>query len=453
MRWRRQDGQIATENTVVAGIVVTATVALLAMATPCVQTKIALVATCVVSDTCIELDAPCSLWLGGGGGGGGTDSSDGSGGSGGGGGVGGGGEEVQACMPGQVACERYEGETCDPGSWACWSLAQWFDDAARAVVEVGPRALCGTIGWEIAGIPGAAFGAANCSFNTQNWKAEAKRERCCLCQQAEECDGTVAQVGNVRCVLNDSDGMPSDLAESVAMIDDVTRMMNGEPYKIAKNDAVISMKEEILSALQGHAGPDDRIELIAHSQGAAVLSNAVWQLRQDGLLSDEDLARLDIVIMGPAEYRFPIGANVTMYDNVAARQFSVGDPINDAADLYRQMRLTGDGDGLVASVSSRPVSWSCGLNVVGCHDMQNYLQAHALSEKNGEKPVTSIVVNGINTERDDQLSAEQVAAGDGGWKYQGSCKCYDAARYEGGACSSNPSQISEISGGVSTPLH
>jgi hypothetical protein len=56
MRLRRQDGVVVTENAVIAGIVVAATVAVLAGTTPYFRAKLALVASCVVSDLCIEFD-------------------------------------------------------------------------------------------------------------------------------------------------------------------------------------------------------------------------------------------------------------------------------------------------------------------------------------------------------------------------------------------------------------
>jgi type VI secretion system secreted protein VgrG len=56
MRLRGQRGQVTTENTVIAGIVVTATIAVLAGATPFFRAKLTLVSSCVISDVCVESD-------------------------------------------------------------------------------------------------------------------------------------------------------------------------------------------------------------------------------------------------------------------------------------------------------------------------------------------------------------------------------------------------------------
>jgi hypothetical protein len=57
MRLRDQRGQITTENTVVAGMMVAAIIAVLTMATPWMRAKLVLVVSCVVSDVCLELNA------------------------------------------------------------------------------------------------------------------------------------------------------------------------------------------------------------------------------------------------------------------------------------------------------------------------------------------------------------------------------------------------------------
>jgi len=53
MRFRDQRGQVTTENAVVAGMMIAATVFLLTMAMPWIRARLVKVVSCVVSDVCV----------------------------------------------------------------------------------------------------------------------------------------------------------------------------------------------------------------------------------------------------------------------------------------------------------------------------------------------------------------------------------------------------------------
>jgi hypothetical protein len=244
----------------------------------------------------------------------------------------------------------------------------------------------------------------------QNCKALRKRMNC-ECGNCDECDGSVTfPIGDqIACVHNDTD-QAFDLPEALEMIDDVTRMRFGKEPKIKENDAINQMKKQISDALKGV--PDGRpIELIAHSQGALVLSNALWQLKREGKLSAADWERLDVVVMGPAESRFPPDLEqVTWYvsdgdavpglsglgQDISNSESKLGEALGmgseEAIATQRRIRLGPDN-----GYPDIPLSDCTG--VVSCHSSERYLKFHSdVSKHDGaDKPGRTIMVNGILT--------------------------------------------------------
>jgi len=132
--------------------------------------------------------------------------------------------------------------------------------------------------------------------------------------------------------------------------------------------------------------------VIGHSQGAAVVAEAVWRLSRDPRYAGQ-LDRLNVVIMGPAEWRFPPEVEVLQLVNP-------GDPVPPGADLYR---------GLAAAPGGREprtiqTPFACDrARPVTCHDFRGYLEAYGeiLDAENlgagsySQLPAQTIIVNGI----------------------------------------------------------
>ncbi|MCX6538150.1 MAG: hypothetical protein NT151_04345 [Acidobacteria bacterium] len=411
MKRSSERGQVTTQFVVLTGILVTVTIAVLAVVFLPVRLSFINIATCIISDVCKEGNetAPEGHSVS-------VDSRTG---------------DIYACE-----VRKGSGEKCSFWDSLCLRGPEKF---IQSSVAYTPRIACGLLGYVVGSaasssmggvlaLPGFAEGAALCGVNTQDWKAKQKRVWCCCCNMQNECDGTTTYKGNVICVLNDSDGFAADIDETLNVIDDISGMIKGNRPGITENDSINSMKKQILLAVSTH-GAGERIELIGHSEGAAILSNAIWQLvweqKTNGTgLTPEDLARLDVVILGPAEWRFPRDTEVTLYENSNENALR-SDPVPKLSDKYRELKLAGYSNQMSEVHPGTVQPWPCTL--FDCHDAQHYLENRAtevVKEDGGCKPGVTIMVNGIRTEDESQ---------------QGNCDYYQTTRYGSRQCLSQPS--------------
>ncbi len=183
----------------------------------------------------------------------------------------------------------------------------------------------------------------------------------------DECARESAAVANrdVTCVYNATNGIITDLSESAALLDAVRR---GESPSFSGNLAVQQLKKQISGRLAGTGG---EVRLVGHSEGAVLLAVALWQMRAAGAIREEDWRRIDVVVLGGAERRFP--PELGSISSLALVNDATGER-DIVAAIGQQEYWDHDDVPRIAEVRAFDVVSRCrGLD--GCHHLTTYLEA------------------------------------------------------------------------------
>lgn len=368
MKRSSERGQVLTQNVVLAGILVTVTIAILSVIFLPVRLSFIDIATCIISDVCKDgRDGPTPLV-----------------------------PNRPKCAPttrDRTVCERIAGTSECGGLCKPWKPS---------------RSGCVTVSWN-GWLPKVEYSACY-----QNDRARAARHACCVCGLEDECDGSTTTTKNdkVLCINNDTAGAVLDIEETRALVLDNNRLIAGQPPEITENDSVKSTRKGILDALSMH-GPPNRIELVAHSEGSVVLAHALWELANEGKLTPEDLGRLEVVVAGPAEWRFPKGVSVTAYA-AYNKWVPVADPVPWLTEVLKSEVDRN-------RVETLRLEWiGVDNGCFECHKfLSNYIDEVAYRPHDDSGPVFSVLINGIRNTFDEWN-------GDGGV-----CEQYAKKRYGG----------------------
>lgn len=316
--------------------------------------------------------------------------------------------DIEAC-----GYDAWDERFCDAGA-----LAPHSEDLEDVFVDPGGYA------WDVIG-PQASDPTKNAFARLQNCKALRKRSDC-LCGECDQCDGLVVPTSDkVQCVYNDTDSLVADVAESAAMIRDISRMVDGGAPIIDENDAIRQMKNQITAAL-ATGNPSQRIELIGFSQGSIILSSALWQLNYEARSQGTtiDWGRLNVVVFGAAEHRFPPGLNtIDSYINVGDTDSDDALPLlSDPIGLGGFANSTFTDAGKIADPLLYTFRRDC--KTLGCHQAEVYvgeyanrqwrtvdpLNPDAKRQLKTAEPQITIMVNGVNTQQEDWNRACQEMA-------------------------------------------